>query len=507
MLADLAERLLEHCASLDSAPSAWGWKEPRSIYLLPFLARHLPHLRFLHVVRDGRDMALSGNQNQLVKHGDVAPIPTDLPAPLRSMALWGWINLETARFGENALGERYLRIRFEDLCAEPVEVTRTIFDFLGLTGDPRLAVEEVRPPGSLGGWRSEEPSTVAELERVGGEALAALRYDLSERSGGAPRRTASPAVRKLGVFVLGMHRSGTSAATRLVNLLGVETCVASDLLPWARDNPRGHWESRSLNVFNDRILATLGWDWTCPGRLRAGWESNPALARLEDEAPDAFERVFPTSQWVWKDPRNCLTLPFWARCLDVEPVVVLVHRNPLEIAASLADREGFTKPVALALWERYLRTCLDSLSARRVLVTDYVDIVADPLGWSSGVREFLAASRVVTEPSPDQEARAFVSKGLRNVSFTTTQVLTDHDVSAAQRELHLALGAMRGAHERLAVPHLPRETPTTDARLAERRAAYAFERRCAELAQGTAVLDERIVRLEATVRGLEESVR
>ena len=48
----------------------WGWKEPRSVYLLPFLAAELPGLRFLHVVRDGRDMALSENQVQLRKHGD-----------------------------------------------------------------------------------------------------------------------------------------------------------------------------------------------------------------------------------------------------------------------------------------------------------------------------------------------------------------------------------------------------------------------------------------------------
>ena len=85
--------------------------------------------------------------------------------------------------------------------------------------------------------------------------------------------------------------------------------------------------------------------------------------------------------------------------------------------------------------------------------------------------------------------------------------MTDRDVSAAQRELHLALDTMRGAHERLSVPRLHGETTTTDARLAERQAAFAFERRYAELAQGTAVLDERVVRLEATMRGLEESVR
>ena len=201
----------------------------------------------------------------------------------------------------------------------------------------------VRPPPSLGRWRSEEPSTAAELERVGGEALAALGYDLSKRSAAAPRRTARPAVAKRGVFVLGMHRSGTSAATRLINLLGIETCVASDLLPWARDNPRGHWESRSLNDFNDRILARLGCDWTCPvplGRLggRSGSRSpeGRGACRLRAGLPDEPMGL--------EGPRNCLTFRFWARCLDVEPVVVLVHRNPLETTASLAARRASRNP-------------------------------------------------------------------------------------------------------------------------------------------------------------------
>ena len=48
---------------------AWGWKEPRSIYLLPFFDSVMPKLRFLHWMRDGRDMAFSENQQQLRKHG------------------------------------------------------------------------------------------------------------------------------------------------------------------------------------------------------------------------------------------------------------------------------------------------------------------------------------------------------------------------------------------------------------------------------------------------------
>jgi hypothetical protein len=178
MLADLSGVLLEHCAPLEADPRPWGWKEPRSIYLLPFLHRHLPELRYLHVVRDGRDMALSANQNQLRKHGDAARIPTELAPAARSIALWSWVNVEAKRYGEEQLGERYLRIRFEELCERPFDVTARILDFLDLAGDPRELAPEVVPPASLGRWRAADPAVVDELETVGAEALAELGYDV-----------------------------------------------------------------------------------------------------------------------------------------------------------------------------------------------------------------------------------------------------------------------------------------------------------------------------------------
>jgi Sulfotransferase family len=176
MLDDLAAVLLEHC--LARAPGrSWGWKEPRSIYLLPFFHRHLPALRFLHVVRDGRDLALSSNQNQLRKHGDAAPIPPDLPEAERSIALWSWVNLGAARYGEEHLGDHYLRVRFEDLCARPVEVAGDIFGFFDLEGDPAVALDAIATPSSLGRWRAEQPATIAAFEEQGAAALVELGYE------------------------------------------------------------------------------------------------------------------------------------------------------------------------------------------------------------------------------------------------------------------------------------------------------------------------------------------
>jgi hypothetical protein len=65
-----------------------------------------------------------------------------------------------------------------------------------------------------------------------------------------------------GVAVLGMHRSGTSAAARVVNLLGVPLLASDDLLPADGVNPRGYWESERLLRANDELLEAAGGSWS-----------------------------------------------------------------------------------------------------------------------------------------------------------------------------------------------------------------------------------------------------
>jgi GT2 family glycosyltransferase len=158
----------------------WGWKEPRSVYLLPLLAAELPGLRFLHVVRDGRDMAFSENQVQLRKHGDAVLGRTNEPEALRSIALWREVNLQAADFGERELGDRYLRIRFEDLCAEPAARVAEVLRFFALDGDAgRIAADEVQAPPSLGRWREADPRLQTALSERAADALERFGYQSS----------------------------------------------------------------------------------------------------------------------------------------------------------------------------------------------------------------------------------------------------------------------------------------------------------------------------------------
>lgn len=177
----------EFCAALERhhpsnlrTDSHWGWKAPRSIYLLPFLHRQLPGLKFIHVLRDGRDMVLSANQNQLRKHGAAILSWRERlfsSMPERAMLLWGRVNVRAAEFGEMHLRENYLRVRFEDLCAKPVETTAHIMNFLGARVDPEpIARTEISPPSTLQRWRTYPAALIGRLEELGRDSLRKFGY-------------------------------------------------------------------------------------------------------------------------------------------------------------------------------------------------------------------------------------------------------------------------------------------------------------------------------------------
>lgn len=183
---ELDRMKLEFQSALDrhrpsnSQTTHWGWKAPRSVYLLSFLHGHFPDLKFIHVLRDGRDMALSGNQNQLNKHGAAVLSWSERlfrSRAERSILLWERVNLYAAECGESRLDQNYLRVRFEDLCEKPVETTARIINFLGARIDPEsIARAEIAPPSTLQRWRTYPPDLIAKLERLGANSLREFDY-------------------------------------------------------------------------------------------------------------------------------------------------------------------------------------------------------------------------------------------------------------------------------------------------------------------------------------------
>ncbi len=176
---DLDRALIWHRSAIPAADAPWALKHPRTVLLLPYLHARHPGMKFIHVIRDGRDMAFSHNTRQSDLYGDLVVPHADVgqSSAEKSMRFWAHSNLQTKRFAETTLAKRYLRIRLEDLCADPETEIRGMFNWLG-AGDERAQAARVivKLPKSIGRWRTESDSLVERITTIGAEALDAFGY-------------------------------------------------------------------------------------------------------------------------------------------------------------------------------------------------------------------------------------------------------------------------------------------------------------------------------------------
>ena len=154
------------------------------------------------------------------------------------------------------------------------------------------------------------------------------------------------------LFVLGMHRSGTSAMTGVLNICGAWVGKEAELTQASVENPIGFWERRDIREICDKLLQSAGSDWW----KIAGFDPKAIPRTILTEQRRKFQKVILTldehETWVIKEPRLCLLLPVLRQYVR-NPVCIYMYRNPLEVARSLQVRNGFSISSGLALWEVY----------------------------------------------------------------------------------------------------------------------------------------------------------
>jgi hypothetical protein len=230
---------------------------------------------------------------------------------------------------------------------------------------------------------------------------------------------------KTGVIVLGMHRSGTSALARVLNLLGCD--LPKTPIEAAPSNEAGHWESLPIARLNDRILDSAGtnwWDWM---PFNPGWYSSPKAAEFKKQALSLLDEEFgEAGLFVLKDPRICRFAPFWIDVLQsagARPAVVMQIRNPLEVAESLSRRDGFHPALGQLLW---LRNVLEAEAATRSTArycTSYDILLHNWPGIASGSQEALNLSWPRLSLRTGSEIDAFLSGALRHHKKPAESVL------------------------------------------------------------------------------------
>ena len=184
-------------------------------------------------------------------------------------------------------------------------------------------------------------------------------------------------MQRKAILVLGMHRSGTSAFTRMLNLLGCDLPQA--LMEGWEGNPKGHWESNAIRALNDDILASAGSKWDDWMEFNPQWYDSPAFDGFFKRAQDVLRDDYGTSSFfVLKDPRNCRLARFWFAVLekaDVEPLVAIPLRNPLEVVQSLGRRNDTHPNMAMLAWLRHVLDAEHSSRGRRRVFTYYDELL------------------------------------------------------------------------------------------------------------------------------------
>ena len=238
---------------------------------------------------------------------------------------------------------------------------------------------------------------------------------------------------RMQILVLGMHRSGTSAVTRILNLGGAHLGKPHELIVAGPDNIKGFWERKDVVHLNDRVLDAVGLKWDNASAYNTGlFESTDLsrarrtgfqpvrcrtdLSRARARALRILDRLDQRGSWAIKDPRLCLTLPFWRPLLN-NPLCIHVFREPAEVARSLAKRDGLPPPVAVALWEVYNRVMLANSAGLPCFAIHYNELLADHTRVTRQLFAWCQAhgARGLGEGA-EGEIAAFMDRGLNHSS-------------------------------------------------------------------------------------------
>ncbi len=177
---DFERMLYLHRRGISSPDARWGWKNPRSLWLIPFLVERFPEIKFIHMIRDARDMMLSENIYFLRQNGHWLLGPDWWRNPeAAQLELWRASNKRALEFAQRYLKDRYHLVRYEDLCRKPAETVSAVMTFLGA---PEINIEPliegIRDRGNIGRWRRAGAAKSVELGRGAQADLERFGYEV-----------------------------------------------------------------------------------------------------------------------------------------------------------------------------------------------------------------------------------------------------------------------------------------------------------------------------------------
>ena len=179
----------------------WAETTPDHLLYLHRIKETIPDALVIHIIRDGRDVALSTD-----KQGYIRRLPWDrTPSKMAAGLYWDWVVTNGRRDGRD-LGDDYIEVHFEDLIREPQETLARLGQFIGQELDydqiRRVGIGSVSSPNTsfehegggsfdpVGRWSTGySAEELAMFEALVGQTLEENGYELATKNRHVARRT------------------------------------------------------------------------------------------------------------------------------------------------------------------------------------------------------------------------------------------------------------------------------------------------------------------------------
>jgi hypothetical protein len=235
-----------------------------------------------------------------------------------------------------------------------------------------------------------------------------------------------------------MHRSGTSALSGLLGNLGCD--VPATLMAQTERNPKGYFESEEIYHFHEDLFRHAGSSWDDFRPFPQTWLKSPKATEYIERAQSLIDKEFGSSRlFVMKDPRICRLMPFWLEVLenlDITPVAIHIHRNPLEVSQSLKDRDQIDTAYGTLLW---LNHVLEAEKDSRPLTRSFIGFEKLLSNWAGEAKRLgdeLGISWPRFSAGNIRELEGFLDPSLKHYSTNASAVIDNTLLPAAVREVY-----------------------------------------------------------------------
>lgn len=428
---------------LDTAgwPADWGFKLPEVLLVLPEIIQAFPKAKFVEWTRSPqvatrRRTHMTARTDNHVGRTALRLAYDHFNLPRTNILGDGdqsrmvVTTLHQTALAERHLAgmppERHLTLRFEDTLEDPQDVLARFSEFTGLPTCSHNIAE------TMDTIRANAPARKIPKAEQARSADLLRRLQVYHQ-----RQKAVTQMRP--VFVLGMHRSGTSNLTGSLEAAGLSL---GETVQWAEGNRKGNREYPIAMEINTDVLAAHGGNWKTPpvardlGEAPVETEEWPEGAlpwpRAQRNARDIFLTGCPeTHAWGLKDPRLLLTLEGWQAVLP-QMRLVGTFRHPEAVAQSLLTRNKMPLEEGRALWLRYNQRLLALHQTAPFPLIDF-DQPAEAY-----VAALTRVCQALDLPDPDAAA-VFFDPALKT-SVAATAEIADPEVAAVYAALQARAG-------------------------------------------------------------------